>query len=116
MIAPATTSDMMADPALRALAEAALRALRQRQWTLTLAESCTGGWVAKALTDVPGSSGSFVGGFVSYDNDFKQSQLGVDAALLAATGAVSREVVLGMARGARQRTGASLAIAVSGIA
>jgi nicotinamide-nucleotide amidase len=106
----------MDDAALRTLAEAALRALQQRQWRLTLAESCTGGWVAKALTDVPGSSASFVGGFVSYDNDFKRSQLAVDPELLDAQGAVSREVVLAMAGGARRRTDATLAIAVSGIA
>jgi nicotinamide-nucleotide amidase len=117
MIAAASNSGSRADDAtLRALAEAALRALQQRHWRVALAESCTGGWVAKALTDIPGSSRNFVGGFVSYDNDLKHSQLGVDAALLAAPGAVSREVVLAMARGARQRTGASLAIAVSGIA
>lgn len=116
IIAPAPSSGSLTDPALRGLADAALRALQQRHWRLACAESCTGGWVAKTITDVPGSSASFLGGFVSYDDDFKRSQLGVDAGLLDAHGAVSREVVLAMAQGARQRTGASLAIAVSGIA
>jgi nicotinamide-nucleotide amidase len=80
------------------------------------AESCTGGWVAKALTDVTGSSGWFDGGFVTYSNAAKRRDLGVRAATLEAHGAVSEPVVREMAAGALEVTGAGIAIAVSGIA
>jgi nicotinamide-nucleotide amidase len=80
------------------------------------AESCTGGWVAKALTDVAGSSGWFDGGFVTYANAAKMRDLGVRATTLEAQGAVSESVVREMAAGALAVTGAGIAIAVSGIA
>ena len=85
-------------------------------WRVVTAESCTGGWVAKVLTDRPGSSVWFDRAFVSYSNQAKMAMLGVAASTLDAFGAVSREVVLEMAAGARERAGADFAIAISGIA
>ncbi|MEL6551236.1 MAG: CinA family protein [Pseudomonadota bacterium] len=95
---------------------ALLDALRARGWTVTAAESCTGGMVAAALTDVAGSSDVFERGFVTYSNAAKHEMLGVTEATLAAHGAVSEEVVREMARGAREAAGADLAVAISGIA
>jgi len=83
---------------------------------LTTAESCTGGWIAKALTDVPGSSQWFGEGFVTYSNDAKVRQLGVPRSALRSHGAVSEVVARAMARGAVKRTGATHAVAVTGIA
>ncbi len=83
---------------------------------VTAAESCTGGMIAAALTDVPGSSAIFDAGFVTYADAAKQSLLGVDPALLAAHGAVSEPVARAMAEGARARAGADIAVSVSGIA
>ena len=80
------------------------------------AESCTGGWIAKALTDIPGSSQWFETGFVSYGDGAKTVLLGVLPAELTAHGAVSESVVRAMALGALERAGADLAVAVSGIA
>ena len=84
--------------------------------TVALAESCTGGMVAAAITEVAGSSGYFVGGIVSYANDAKRDLLGIDPAILAAHGAVSAQVARAMATGARERFGATLAASVTGIA
>ena len=83
---------------------------------VTTAESCTGGWIAKALTDVPGSSQWFGEGFVTYSNEAKIRRLKVPRAALDADGAVSEIVAIGMARGALVRAGADLAVAVTGIA
>ena len=80
------------------------------------AESCTGGWIAKALTDVAGSSQWFCEGFVTYSNDAKFRTLGVPRSLIARDGAVSQAVARAMAGGAMRRTGAQLAVAVTGIA
>ncbi|MCW8307395.1 CinA family protein [Acidiphilium sp. PA] len=80
------------------------------------AESCTGGMIAAALTDVAGSSAVFGFGFVTYANEAKVALLGVDAAMLAAEGAVSEAVARAMAAGARARSGAEVAVAVTGIA
>ncbi|MBL8249452.1 MAG: nicotinamide-nucleotide amidase [Candidatus Competibacter sp.] len=91
-------------------------ALRTRNRTLSTAESCTGGWIAKVVTDVPGSSGWFDRGFVSYSNAAKSDQLGVSAATIASYGAVSAEVVAEMAAGALERSRADVTLAVSGIA
>ena len=90
-----------------------LLAARRR---LVTAESCTGGWIAKLCTDIPGSSEWFDGGFVCYSNLAKTRDLGVPEKLIAEEGAVSDAVVRAMAEGALVRTGASVAIAVSGIA
>lgn len=84
--------------------------------TIALAESCTGGWIAKAVTDIPGSSACLGYGVVSYSNEAKESVLGVDAAILETHGAVSEAVVLQMAEGVLRLSGADLGIAVSGIA
>jgi len=83
---------------------------------LATAESCTGGLMAKTLTDVPGSSGWFDRGFVTYSTKAKQEMLGVNKKTLAQYGAVSAQTVQEMVRGALQRSDADLAIAVTGIA
>lgn len=83
---------------------------------IAVAESCTGGWVAKCLTDVAGSSGWFERGFVTYSNAAKREMLGVPAATLEAHGAVSEPTVLAMAEGALQHSHAGVAVAISGIA
>lgn len=80
------------------------------------AESCTGGWIAKRMTDVAGSSRWFEAGFVTYSNRAKMLELGVPEALIAEHGAVSRPVVEAMAHGAAERSGVEFAVAVSGIA
>jgi len=90
--------------------------LQRRGWMLVCAESCTGGGVAAALTDMAGSSAWFDRGFVTYSNQAKQDMLGVSAATLAEFGAVSRQTVTEMARGALLHSGAQLSVAVSGIA
>lgn len=84
--------------------------------TLTTAESCTGGWLAKVITDTAGSSGWFASGFVTYSNPAKQHMLGVSPMLLERYGAVSESVVREMAQGALTVAPASYAIAISGIA
>jgi len=83
---------------------------------LATAESCTAGWVAKAITDVPGSSEWFVAGVASYSDEAKTRLLGVPQELIRAEGAVSEAVVEAMARGAMERAGADRAVAVSGVA
>lgn len=90
--------------------------LKQRGWQVTCAESCTGGGVAAAITDIPGSSAWFGAGFVTYANAHKMRVLGVSEDSLARVGAVSEEVVREMAAGALREAGADLAVAVSGIA
>jgi len=92
------------------------RALEKRGWRLATAESCTGGWIGKAVTDVAGSSQWFSGGIVAYSNAAKVGLLGVSGDVLAAHGAVSEETVCAMAEGARGRFAADIAVAVSGIA
>jgi nicotinamide-nucleotide amidase len=97
--------------------ESAVHALlAERGLTIATAESCTGGRIAAAMTSVPGSSKTFAGGLVAYDNAVKVELLGVDPAILEAHGVVSEEAVLAMARGARERFGTSLGFATSGIA
>jgi nicotinamide-nucleotide amidase len=83
---------------------------------LATAESCTGGLIGDLLTDIRGSSGYYRGGLVSYGNELKQAELGVPAESLVHHGAVSAQVALAMADGARRRYGADLAVAVTGIA
>lgn len=91
-------------------------ALAARGATCVTAESCTGGLVAAAITDVAGSSGWFERGFVTYSNEAKVELLGVPAAAIAAHGAVSETVARAMAEGALARTTATLAVAITGIA
>jgi nicotinamide-nucleotide amidase len=104
------------DRELEALALKLGRALLVHRWRVATAESCTGGWIAKVLTDVPGSSQWFEGGAVTYSNALKTSMLGVERGLIEAHGAVSEPVVRAMAEGARSRLGVDAAVAVSGIA
>lgn len=105
----------MDDESVR-LAETLGQVLLRLKLTLACAESCTGGLLTGTLTAVPGSSAWFRGGVVAYHDDLKTSLLGVPAELLRSHGAVSEPVVLAMARGARKRLGADLALSVSGIA
>ncbi len=104
------------DKDLEALALKLGRALHVRGWRLAAAESCTGGWIGKALTDVAGSSQWFEGGVVAYSNAAKMGLLGVPSEVLTEHGAVSEEAVMAMAESARSRFGVDLAVAVSGIA
>jgi PncC family amidohydrolase len=90
--------------------------LRQKKLKLAVAESCTGGLVSDRITNVPGSSDYFMGGIVAYAYEAKVKLLGVSWDTLAAHGAVSRQVALEMARGARQALETDLAVSVSGIA
>ncbi len=91
-------------------------ALRARGWRIATAESCTGGLIAAACTDLAGSSDWFDRGFVTYSNEAKTEMLGVDAALIADQGAVSEAVALAMAEGVLQRSRADLTVAVTGVA
>jgi nicotinamide-nucleotide amidase len=104
------------DASLDALAKELGRRLLARGLKLVTAESCTGGWIAKCLTDIPGSSEWFERGFVTYSNEAKRGDLGVSAETLSIHGAVSEQTVREMAMGASQRGQAPLAVAVSGIA
>lgn len=106
----------MTDAELMKLSAEIGRQLQRLQATLTTAESCTGGWIAKVLTDVAGSSCWFERGFVTYSNQAKQQMIGVTADSLARHGAVSEQVVREMAEGARVEADADFAISVSGIA
>ncbi len=101
---------------LVALAEQVGNALRRQGLMLAVAESCTGGWIAQALTAVPGSSHWFERGFVTYSNTAKLEMLGVRPAALADHGAVSEATALEMAVGALAHSHAQVALAVSGIA
>ena len=87
----------------------------ERRLGVATAESCTGGLVAKLITDVPGSSGYFRGGVVAYANETKERLLGVSSELIDGHGAVSAQVARAMAQGARERTGADMAVAVTGV-
>ncbi|MDX1443637.1 MAG: CinA family protein [Gammaproteobacteria bacterium] len=98
------------------LANALGEALLKQGWMLATAESCTGGAIAAAITDIAGSSQWFERGFVTYSNAAKHEQLGVPAYLIERHGAVSREVAEAMAEGALERSKAVLAVAVTGIA
>lgn len=110
------TKEPPTDQALFQAAEALGQQLLARGWQVATAESCTGGWIAKCLTDVAGSSAWFDRGFLTYSNAAKQEMLGVNAETLATYGAVSEAVVAEMACGALRHSGAQLAVAVSGVA
>ncbi|MEN0108484.1 MAG: CinA family protein [Pseudomonas sp.] len=92
------------------------QALRALDAHVTTAESCTGGGIAEAITRIPGSSAWFEAGYVTYSNAQKTRQLEVPPTLFASVGAVSREVVEAMARGAQQKSSARFSVAVSGVA
>ncbi|MGH6727140.1 MAG: CinA family protein [Pseudolabrys sp.] len=101
---------------LRAAATAVLEAARARGWKIATAESCTGGLVAGALTDIAGSSDVLDHGFVTYSNTAKQRMLGVPANILREHGAVSWQTAEAMARGALGKGGADIVVAITGIA
>ena len=98
------------------LAEVVGEELARQNKTIAVAESCTGGWLAKLITDVPGASKYFTYGWISYSNDAKISELGVPAGLIEKHGAVSEQVAEAMARGARRKAGTDFAIGITGIA
>jgi len=101
---------------LKRLAARVGRQLLASHQRLATAESCTGGWIAKAVTDIAGSSHWFEGGYVTYSNETKTRTLGVSAEMLARHGAVSERVAREMARSAVAASGADVAVAVTGIA
>jgi len=98
------------------LAEEIGRSLRAKKKTLAVAESCTGGKLGDMLTEVPGSSDYFLGGVISYSNEAKANLLGVDGDTLKTKGAVSEEVALQMATGARRALGADVGVGITGVA
>jgi nicotinamide-nucleotide amidase len=98
------------------LAETVVRLAASRSAVIATAESCTGGLVASAITDVPGSSAVFTGSVVAYSNETKTAQLGVDPTLISTHGAVSSEVAAAMAEGALALPGATIAVATTGVA
>ena len=106
----------MTDSELMQLSEKIGRALKARGATVTTAESCTGGWIAKSITDIAGSSAWFERGFVTYSNEAKSQMIGVSEATLRDNGAVSEPVVVEMAIGALRVARADYAISVSGVA
>lgn len=107
---------MYTDDDIAEVAARVARLLEARGVCLATAESCTGGWISKSLTDIPGSSDWFEYGFVTYSNEAKETMLGVEPAIIEEHGAVSREVAVEMAIAARVVSEADLAVAVTGIA
>lgn len=101
---------------MNALARKVGRRLKASGAKLATAESCTGGWVAQAMTAISGSSGWFERGFVTYSNEAKQEMLGVKRATLQKHGAVSEQTAREMAKGALKKSRATIAVAVTGVA
>src|ERR1700686_4142502 len=99
-----------------ALAQQVGERLRRQGRSIAVAESCTGGLLGGALTDVPGSSAYFLGGVISYADQVKREQLGVSAATLRRYGAVSEETAAAMASGVRQRLQADIGVSIPGVA
>jgi nicotinamide-nucleotide amidase len=108
--------ETISDQAVESLTESCAGMLRRHGYRLVVAESCTGGWLAKILTDLPGSSEWFDRGFVTYSNQAKQAMLGVASTTLYQSGAVSEACVLEMTQGALRESGGDVAVAISGIA
>ncbi|HVS08128.1 MAG TPA: nicotinamide-nucleotide amidohydrolase family protein [Candidatus Dormibacteraeota bacterium] len=107
---------MPPDPEVFALAQQVGERLRQLRKSIAVAESCTGGLLGAALTDVPGSSAYFRGGVISYADQVKREQLGVSDAMLRRYGAVSEETAAAMASGVRQRLQADIGVSITGVA
>jgi nicotinamide-nucleotide amidase len=107
---------MNATDTLHTLATLVGAGLKARGWMLATAESCTGGWVAEAVTAIPGSSAWFERGFVTYSNEAKRDMLGVRAETLAQHGAVSEATAREMAGGALLHSRATIALAITGVA
>jgi len=114
--APATAAPLSHDAEVATLVEALAQRLLAQGWMLATAESCTGGLIAAACTELAGSSHWFERGFVSYSNAAKAQMLGVNAALIAAHGAVSEPVARAMAQGAVQHANVAVSLAVTGVA
>ncbi len=106
----------IADSKLALLAARVGKRLLEKKLRVATAESCTGGWIAKSLTDIAGSSQWVIEGFVTYSNEAKIHSLGVARSLLKKHGAVSEQVARAMAVGALERSGAQVSVAVTGIA
>lgn len=109
---------MDAPPSFEALRDQAERVLMKAQkigWTMATAESCTGGLIASLLTDIPGASAVFRGGWVTYTDGIKMEALGVPPTTIAAFGAVSEAVARALAEGARERASAEVAVSTTGI-
>jgi len=104
------------DPETTDLATRVLDACRKHGWMIATAESCTGGLVSAALTEIAGSSDVFNRGFVTYSNEAKCAMLGVKKSTLATYGAVSERVAAEMAKGALRQAGVDLAVSITGIA
>lgn len=101
---------------MTALAEKVIRENKAQGRTVAVAESCTGGLVSAALTEIAGSSAVFMAGFITYSNEAKAAMLGVDTGLIESCGAVSCEVAEAMARGAAAKSNCHVAVSISGIA
>lgn len=110
------TARMITDDELASLATRVGAHLRETERRVVTAESCTGGWIGKTVTDIPRSSDWYLGGVVTYSNTLKQSLLGVLPSTLATRGAVSEEVAREMAIGALETLGGHVALSVTGIA
>ncbi|MGZ5804216.1 MAG: CinA family protein [Xanthobacteraceae bacterium] len=106
----------MIDAEVRAAALQLVEDFTARRLTIATAESCTGGLVAGALTEIPGSSSVVLCGFVTYSNEAKQQMLGVPSDVIETRGAVSRETAVAMANGALDRSNAIVSVAITGIA
>jgi nicotinamide-nucleotide amidase len=111
-----SVTDYMRDEQLQTLAQAIGNQLHGKGIMLATAESCTGGWVGKVITDIVGSSSWFDRGFITYTNKAKRDMLGVSSETLNAFGAVSEETVCEMVKGALEHSNADLALAITGIA
>ena len=107
---------LMNQQQLNQMAEALMQRLLARSYRLATVESCTGGWVAKAMTDLAGSSAVLECGFVTYSNEAKQRMVGVSADTLAAYGAVSEQTAAEMASGALEHSTAEVSVSITGIA
>ena len=106
----------MTEKELFSLAEKAVQNLNKKNKTLALAESCTGGWVSKLITDVSGASSVYLGGVCSYSNSVKMQVLGVKQKTLDSFGAVSEQTAKEMAAGVKKALGADIGIGITGIA
>jgi PncC family amidohydrolase len=104
------------DRVIRDLADRVGRVLAEKGDTLAVAESCTGGSMCAAITEIPGSSAYFLGGVVAYHNAVKTKELGVPEELIDSAGAVSEQVAVAMAEGVRRRFGAAIGVGITGIA
>lgn len=98
------------------LAQKIQKTFIENKWTLAIAESCTGGYISNFLTDIPGSSLYFKGSIVAYSNELKTDWLKIPSPLIKKYGAVSKEAVVGMAKGLRKKTKATWNLSVTGIA